>query len=95
MSATFTRFEVLLPLFADGTPQSDAVNTFKSNLLTLNGFVAYDAYFNNGINVQQVHIVYGLIAAGQQTTALGYLTTLNTALGSNVVCLINSVTSEP
>lgn len=44
---------------------------------------------------QYTQLIYGLITTAQQATALGYLNTLNAALGSNVLCTVNSVTSEP
>ncbi len=96
MAANFTRFEVQIPLYSDGTPEADAVNVFKSSLLTLNQFVSNDAYINETDgSIRQVHLIYGLITVAQQSAALGFLNTLNASLGTNVLCTVNTVTSEP
>jgi hypothetical protein len=43
----------------------------------------------------QQNVLYGLITTAQQATALGYLNTLNAALGTSVLCTVNQVTQEP
>lgn len=98
MATAMTRFEIQLPLFTDGTPQSNAVNTFLDNIGTLCTFVwnPQSVYTNHDrSNGAYIAIVYGLITAAQQATALGYLNTLNAALGAPVLCTVNNVTSEP
>lgn len=96
MATNLTRFEVQLPLFADGTSQQTAVNQFLTNVNTLCDLILSTTYVNK-VNGTQVYtqLVYGLITTAQQATALGFLNTLNTALGFNVLCTINTVTSEP
>ena len=97
MATSLTRFEVQLPLFADGTSQANAVNTFLSNVLTLCPYIQNDGYIHqqDGVTVTQVRLVYGLITTLQQAAALAFLVTLNTSLGQNVLCTINTVSSEP
>lgn len=96
MATNLTRFEVQLPLFADGTSQQTAVNQFLANVNTLCDIILSTTYVNK-TNGSQVYtqLAYGLITTAQQATALGFLNTLNTALGFNVLCTINTVTSEP
>jgi len=95
MSTTLTRFEIQLPVFVDGSDGQAAVDTFVTNMSGLTTVVQYNAFTGTRSNPTGINVLYGLISAGQQSTALGYLTTLNTALGSNVVCTVNPVTSEP
>lgn len=103
MSTTFTRFEVQVPLFSDGTPEKAAVDTFLDNIGTLCKFT-YNAEFvftshdlSGTPPAEYIAIIYGLITTAQQATALGFLNTLNTALGASgpVVCIVSTVTSEP
>ena len=97
MATNFTRFEIVLPNTDAGTPAQSAINTFLSNMETLCQLVMYTAYIlEQGTgNISQQQVLYGLITTAQQTTALGYLNTLNAALGFNVLCTVNIVTSEP
>lgn len=95
MSQSLTRFEIQLPLFSDGSSGQQATDQFVTSMSTLCTVCQYSAFTGTRTNPGEVTILYGLITAGQQSTALGYLTTLNTSLGSNVVCTVNAVTSEP
>jgi hypothetical protein len=95
MATSLTRFEIQLPLFADGSSGQIAVDLFISNMSTLCTVCQYGAFTGPRSNPGEVTILYGLISAGQQSTALGYLTSLNGALGTNVTCTVNAVTSEP
>lgn len=104
MATNYTRFEISLPQTYQGTPQDDAINTFRHNMEALiqnnpagaNRLAVYTAYeYDVTDNNTQHSIMYGLLTAAQQSTALGYLNTLNAALGSNVLCTVHTVTSEP
>lgn len=97
MSTTMTRFEVQIPYFSDGTPQATAINTFLDNIGSLAPFIQAPQYVYNSSSDPGTYtrLIYGLITAAQGPTALGYLNTLNSALGSNVLCTINNVTTEP
>lgn len=95
MASVLTLFRIQLPLFADGTTGSTAVNSFITSMSTLTTVTQYVAITGSKSNPGQITILEGLITTAQQVTALGFLTTLNTSLGFNVLCTINSVTSEP
>jgi hypothetical protein len=95
MSASVIKFEVQLPSFDVGTDGDVAEQTFMTNMETLGPIYTYEAAtFISGVRTQQT-AVYGLITAGQASTALGYLNTLNTALGNNVQAISYTVTSQP
>lgn len=96
MSTILTRFELQIPQDNDPNHQA-AVTTFLDNLGTLCKFTYSNQYLLTNLETQgqQVAIVYGLITSTQQATALGFLNTLNTALGSNITCIVWQVTSEP
>lgn len=96
MATAFTRFELQIPQDTDPNHQA-AVTTFLDNLGTLCKFTYSGQYLYTNLETQgeQVAIVYGLITTAQQATALGYLNTLNAALGANVTCIVWPVTSEP
>lgn len=96
MAASLTRFEIVLPVFADGSSQQTAVNNFIASITGLTPVVQYTAYQTTGVGQQtQQNVIYGLLTAAQQAQALTFLNTLNAALGSNVLCTVNTVTSEP
>lgn len=96
MATNFTRFEVQLPIFADGTTGSNAVAQFLANISTLCDYISNPQYVHKTDgSLVYTNLVYGLITNVQQATALGFLTTLNTALGFNVLCTVNPVTTEP
>lgn len=99
MATNLTRFEIVIPNVDAGSAAETAIATFLNNMNTLCQLVMYTAYIyplNTGGNVlTQQNVLYGLITSAQQSTALGYLNALNTALGSNVECTVNIVTSEP
>ena len=95
MASSATRFEVILPLFSDGTSQANAVAAFISNMESLCTVNLVPVYPNTQAGSSQGNLLFGFLTAGQQSTALGYLNTLNAALGSNCVCYIWSVTLEP
>jgi len=99
MPSSLTRFEVVLPNTDNGTPQQTAVNDFIDSLVTLCDVEMYSAYIypknSNHSTLTSQNILYGLLSSGQQSTALGFLTTLNSALGTTVPCFISTVTTEP
>lgn len=96
MSTSMTRFEIQLPLFADNSSQKAAVDTFITNMSTLCIVCQYNALTGTTRTPTGfVNILIGYITSSQQATALGYLNTLNTALTSNAVCIVNGVTLEP
>lgn len=100
MATTVTRFEIWLPLFADGTAGANAVAQFVQNMATLCPVIHGDAYvtpLNGQLNVsdQQVKLLYGQITLTQQATALGFLNTLNQALGAPVNCIAFNVSTQP
>lgn len=95
MATNLTRFEVVLPNTDAGTPADTAVTTFLTNMQTLTQIVMYTAYIMKGGVLTQQNIIYGLLTTAQQSTALGYLNTLNASLGYTVLCTINTVTQEP
>jgi hypothetical protein len=103
MSVSLIRFEVRLPIDqgtdANGqiSAQDTATRAFLASLLTLipnYSSTAIDQTAANG-TFSQYNGVYGYITNAQSITALGFLNTLNTALGFNVVCTTNAVTSQP
>jgi hypothetical protein len=95
MSASVIKFEVQLPSFDVGTDGDNAEQTFMTNMKTLGNVYTYEAAtFSGGVRTQQT-AVYGLITAGQAATALGFLNTLNTALGSNVQAISYTVSTQP
>lgn len=97
MATAMTRFEVQIPLTSDPTQQG-AMNTFLDNFGALCPFIYNPQYVYSSHDLstgQYTALIYGLITAAQQATALGYLNTLNTAFATPVVCTMNDVTSEP
>jgi hypothetical protein len=102
MATSLTRFEIVLPSVDSGTPSDTAIKSFITSMLTLCQLVMTSAYVypqsGGGTTVGQ-NVLYGLISAAQQVTALGFLNTLNAALvaagGTAVLCTVSTVTSEP
>jgi ketopantoate hydroxymethyltransferase len=96
MATNLTRFEIVLPNVDTGSAADNAIQQFLTNMKTLCQLVMYTAYiYPQAGGLTQQNVLYGLITTAQQATALGYLNTLNAALGSNVLCTINAVTQEP
>lgn len=96
MATTQIRFEVICPLFSDGTNQANAWQTFLTSLKSLTSFVLTNTWVTDvGGNQVDNNQVYGYITSAQQSTALGYLNTLNASLGFNVQCNVWTTTSEP
>ena len=97
MATVFTRFEIVLPNVDGGTPADNAIQQFIASMRSLCQLVMYSAYIypQGSGNLTQQNCIYGLITTAQQATALGYLNTLDTALGTPVLCTVNAVTSEP
>lgn len=96
MSVTLTRFELLLPQYADGTPQNAAVQQFLASLnSTAMYFISQTSEIAAGNAETQGVIVWGALTATQATAALGYLNTLNAALGITVPCISWSVQTQP
>jgi hypothetical protein len=97
MATPLTRFEIQIPNFADGTTQSTAVNTFLDGLGVLTNFIANNEYVHTSSSDpgSYTKLVFGHITVAQQAAALALLATLNTALGTPVLCTIWTVTTEP
>lgn len=95
MSSSAIKFEAQLPNADVGTDTYNAVQTFLSNMSTLGPiFQQESSVTTQGIRTQCI-TTYGLILASQSSTALGYLNTLNSSLGSNVSCISYNVTQQP
>lgn len=96
MATVATRFECLVPMDSgNGTPSDLAVEAFKSSLSGLTNFSLLNIYVNTAGVIQQFDLIFGLLTPTQANTALGFLGTLNAALGHNITCYIWSVTTEP
>lgn len=105
MSTVMTRFELQLIQFDPNVDRVswNAVNTFLDNLGTLCNFVVVEQPVFNNHNIQDwnivVWVVYGLLTTAQNSTALGFLNTLNTTLVANgkqpTICISWQVTSQP
>lgn len=96
MPTSLTKFEVVLPLFADGTAGAIAVSAFVASMITLTSVQVTNIYTNNQDgSVTQGNVLFGLLTALQATTALGFLATLNTALGVNALCYTHGVNQQP
>jgi hypothetical protein len=102
MATVLTRFEVRLPYYS-GTDSNGnlnatdiATNNFRASIGSLVTFAYEDVYVVNtdGTHAQN-ELVYGELTPAQNTTALGYLNTLNAALGYNVFCVTYAVTTRP
>lgn len=97
MATNLTEFRVVLPNTDAGTAADSAVQAFLNNINTLCQLELYSSYIRplNSSALNQQLTVFGLITTAQQSTALGYLNTLNSALGTPVLCTIHSITTEP
>lgn len=95
MSTPVIKFEVQLPNADVGTAAFNAVQTFLTNISTLGPvFQQESSETNQGVRSQTI-TTYGLLTSNQASTALGYLNTLNTALGSNVQAISYNVNTQP
>lgn len=95
MSSTKTRFEVQLPVFTSGTDQANSVASFLSSISSLTSIFQLNGFVGDVSSPTYANLFIGYLNPTDNNTALGYLNTLNTALGSNVQCVVNTVTSEP
>lgn len=98
MATVLTRFEVLMPALTGDPTHDNAINTFIANMNTLCQLEVYDGGFFalNGYPAGNYQVFYyGLLTSTQTSTALGYLNTLNAALGFNVPCISFTVTQQP
>lgn len=96
MAANLTRFEVVIPSVDTGSPADTAITNFRHSMETLTRLKLFTSYvYDVNDNLSEESTLYGWITVAQQATALGYLNTLNAALGKNVDCTIWTVTSEP
>lgn len=95
MATATNVFECYIPVAVSGTPQDSNIQTFFSNMMSLNSCEQDTCYLNSAnAQVYSYHLETWLTNT-QVTTALGYVSTLNTALGTPVICIIVSGTSEP
>jgi hypothetical protein len=96
MATALTRFEIILPVIGVDQPGQRAVSDFLTSMRTLCDVVSYSATIRRmDTSITEQTVIYGLLTNAQLGTASGFLTTLNTALGSNVLCTIMPVTQEP
>jgi hypothetical protein len=98
MSTVLTRFEVAMPALNGDATHDGAINTFLTNMNTICQLEVYDGgyYLLNGYPTGNYQVFYyGLLTSTQTSTALGYLNTLNAALGFNVPCISFQVTQQP
>lgn len=95
MSTSVIKFEVQLPNADVGTSAYNAVQTFLQNISTLGPVYQQESSVTQQGSRSQTITTYGLLTSGQASTALGYLNTLNSSLGSNVSCINYNVTTEP
>lgn len=97
MPTSLIRFEVRLPVDSGNSTSSDkAVESFLSNLSALIPYTQQDVYqTDGGGNVTPYTLVFGLLTSAQASTGLSLLNTLNSALGSNVLCFTWNVSSQP
>lgn len=103
MSVTLTHFEVIIPnlqgndVNGNPTPQDVIVDAFLNSVASLSPFAQNSDYtvVDTSGNITQFNQVVGSITAAQSSTALVYLSTLNTALGYNVPCISYQVITHP
>lgn len=92
-----TSFRCQIPVQTDPTKIS-AVNTFLDSIGAIASFTSNMQYVytshdtSSGTYIQQIE---GIFPPSNNSTALGYLNTLNAALGANINCSVVTVTSEP
>ena len=96
MSTSLTRFELLLPQYAANTAGDIAVQQFLAQLNSLTTyFITQTSEVGANNTVTGGAIVWGVLSPTQALTALGYLNTLNTALGTTVPCISWTVVTQP
>lgn len=100
MATSLTRFEIVLPSVDTGSSDDTAMTNFRRNMETLTTRLFFTTAYRYDASdaLTQRSILYGYITIAQQSTALGYLNTLNAALSAGntpVDCEIWNVTSEP
>lgn len=95
MSTTVTKFETQIPLYSDGTNEATAVANFLTSMETLTTIYTYQLNVDTSSGQSQQVSYFGYLAATQGSTALGYLATLNAALGKTVPCVSYTVSTQP
>jgi hypothetical protein len=97
MSTVLTKFEIRLPLDdGNGTSIDTAVETFLNALKAITPYTFQNVYQNDASGTQsQYNLTFGLVTNAQAVNALALLNTLNTALGTPVVCYSYPVTMQP
>lgn len=104
MPASLTRFEVQLPEAQNvGDPVYIAIQNFLNSLSSLCPYISIQEPVHTTGDLGQyssvVQVVYGVFPVAQNSTALGYLNTLDAALNAagqpNAVCIVWPVTGEP
>lgn len=96
MSTSLIRFEIQLPQFQSGSSQDLAVQQFLGNIQTLCPYLIYPCTLVDQVgNDTSSSLLYGMITTAQAPTALGFLNTLNAALGFQVVCITWNVNTQP
>jgi hypothetical protein len=91
MSTPLTRFECFIPYYVSGTPQDTAIQNFITNMNALTPCVQQVVY----VGTVYSYWFVGFLTSQQTSTALGYLNTLNTALGTPIDCNSWTVNSQP
>ena len=96
MPTSLIKFEVQLIEADNGSPVDIAQKNFLQSLGTISTVYRYATWsFDSSGNYTQYTSCYGLINSSQASTALSYLNTLNTALGTTVPCISYTVNQQP
>ena len=96
MSTVLTKFELYTPITGDPTIQQ-AIDDCTNGLLALGvNIITFSALVlipDGSLSSQRAS--FGLLTSSQATQALALLNTLNTALGTQVLCYTAQVTQQP
>ena len=97
MSTVLTKFEARIPILSgDGGTQDTAIQTFLSGIAALTPYTFQNDYqVTSGGAESQYNLTFGLLTSTQAANALVLLNTLNTALGTPIVCYSYPVTTQP
>jgi hypothetical protein len=96
MPTSLIKFEVRLPLATTGSAQDASIQSFLTSLAALTPYTFLTAYqVDASGSLTQYNLVFGLLTSAQASTALNLLTTLNAALGFNVLCYTWTVNQQP
>lgn len=95
MSSPVIRFEVVLPLAQQGTPDFTALKTFQTTIEGLSKSFYYQV-IRGSDELTMATAFFGYITSAQSANALAALATLNSSLSSGpVLCVSWPATSQP